>query len=76
MAEALPQITHFNGMTLAAALAPNSFALAEAEESAVLAGVSCVSSTDCWAVGSADYGNGVGTLIEHYAGHGWSVVSP
>ena len=76
LAEALPQITHFDGMTLTGAIAPNSFALAEAEESAVLAGVACVSSADCWAVGSAEYGNGVGTLIEHYTGQRWSVLAP
>jgi hypothetical protein len=74
VAEALPQITHFDGMTLTAALAPNSFALADGELSAVLAGVSCVSSVDCWAVGSASYGIAEGSLIEHYTGHGWSVV--
>jgi hypothetical protein len=36
-----------------------------------LAGVTCVSTTKCWAVGSQDFG----TLIEQSTGNGWSVVS-
>ncbi len=41
-----------------------------------LAGVSCVSAAGCWAVGYWDAVNGVPrTLIEQYAGGGWSIVS-
>jgi hypothetical protein len=41
-----------------------------------LAGVACVSAAGCWAVGYWDAVNGVPrTLIEQYAGSGWSIVS-
>jgi hypothetical protein len=42
-------------------------------------GVSCASAADCWAVGAADVGNSGGysgeTLIEHYTGTGWLLIS-
>jgi hypothetical protein len=41
----------------------------------VLNSVTCVSATDCWAVGSYSIGAGDGTLIEHYDGASWSIVS-
>jgi len=37
----------------------------------ILAGVSCVSSTDCWAVGSS----GSAVLVENWNGFNWSIVS-
>ena len=41
-----------------------------------LAGVAVISSTDVWAVGFYTDTNGVGnTLIEHYNGSAWSIVS-
>jgi hypothetical protein len=41
-----------------------------------LFGVSCVSNDDCWAVGwDRDPGAAEQTLIEHYDGTGWSIVS-
>ena len=40
--------------------------------------VSCVSGSDCWAVGTvldnSGSGNSVGTLIEHWDGGAWSIV--
>ena len=40
-----------------------------------LAGVSCLSSTDCWAVGMRS-GSYQGSLVEHFDGHGnWAAVS-
>ena len=38
-------------------------------DQAVLHGVTCLSVSDCWAVGASD-----GTLIEHFDGNGWSIV--
>ena len=38
---------------------------------ASLRGVSCVSSSDCWAVG---FSNNLGTLVEQYNGSSWSIV--
>jgi len=41
-----------------------------------LSGVSCLSATDCWAVGMRS-GAHPGNLIEHYGPHeGWTVVDP
>jgi len=42
-----------------------------------LSAVACVSGTDCWAVGSYDITGGFApqTLIEHWDGTGWSVIS-
>jgi hypothetical protein len=43
---------------------------------AFLNGVACTSLTDCWAVGgAADPGSAGHTLIEHYDGTDWTVVS-
>ena len=36
--------------------------------------VDAVSASDMWAVGSAYTGSTSGSLIEHYAGHGWQIV--
>ncbi len=40
----------------------------------VLNSVSCVSASDCWAVGFANTGTTNQTLIEHWGGTGWSIV--
>ncbi len=56
---------HFNGSAWVAVVGPT-FTTAFVQ----LHGVSCVSSTDCWAVGSAR-GR---PLIEHYTANGWAVV--
>lgn len=44
----------------------------------VLNGVLCVSDSDCWAVGnhsSADFSSSTQTLVEHWDGNGWLIVS-
>ena len=46
----------------------------DAQES-VLSGVTCVSDSDCWAVGHSYNGLFRQTLIEHWDGGAWSVVS-
>jgi hypothetical protein len=44
--------------------------------SSALSAVTCVAAADCWAVGySADANLNDSTLIEHYAGGGWTVVA-
>jgi hypothetical protein len=41
----------------------------------VLAGVACISASECWAAGSNDDQNGVGqTLIEQWDGTAWTIV--
>jgi hypothetical protein len=40
-----------------------------------LYGVTCASSSDCWAVGKYYNGSYTQTLVEHYYGGSWSVVS-
>ena len=44
-----------------------------------LSDVTCVTSSDCWAVGDRTSGNGVASMssesfIEHWTGHSWAVV--
>jgi hypothetical protein len=41
----------------------------------ILYGAACASAKDCWAVGVCTNTPGSQTLIEHYDGSGWSVVS-
>jgi hypothetical protein len=43
--------------------------------SGVLNGVTCVSASDCWAVGFYPDAGGRRTLVEQYTGTGWSIVS-
>jgi hypothetical protein len=50
-------------------------AKADSASSYTLKGVTCVSATDCWAVGEEDVSGTPLTLIEHNAGSGWSIVS-
>jgi hypothetical protein len=40
-----------------------------------LSGIDCASASDCWAVGGSTLTDHPQTLIEHYSGSGWSVVS-
>jgi hypothetical protein len=35
----------------------------------------CPSASDCWAVGYSDIGSGYNTLIEHWNGSAWAIVS-
>jgi hypothetical protein len=70
-------IEHWDGSSWSIVPSPNS----STSESNFLLGVTCTSATDCWAVGHHDTGDaGVvfalfQTLIEHYDGNSWSVVS-
>jgi hypothetical protein len=58
------------GISAAAALS-----LPEPSASNDLSGVSCLSGSNCWAVGSAQGNNNVTGEILHWTGAGWSVVS-
>jgi hypothetical protein len=40
-----------------------------------LRGVACSSNSDCWAVGNAQIGSIYQTLIEHWSGTSWGIVS-
>jgi hypothetical protein len=66
-------IEHWDGSSWSIVSSPNS----SASESNFLLGVTCTSATDCWAVGHHDSGNVAVflTLILHYDGTSWSVVS-
>ena len=41
----------------------------------LLVGNTCSSASDCWAVGYSDIGSGYNTLIEHWNGSAWAIVS-
>jgi hypothetical protein len=63
-------IEHYSGgkwTAVAAAAAP----AGTAEQ---LSGVSCLSATNCWAVGQRSSPH-EGSLLEHYSGHAWTAVS-
>jgi hypothetical protein len=66
-----PLVEHWNGSawTLVSAPTPT------AAQSAFFLGLSCVSTSDCWAVGSySDTGRYYQTLIEHWNGASWLIV--
>jgi hypothetical protein len=66
-------IEHWDGSSWSIVPSPNS----STSESNFLLGITCASATDCWAVGHHDSGDVAVfvTLIEHYDGTSWSVVS-
>ena len=64
---------HWNGSAWSFVTTPNT----SPSEANDLIGVGCVSSSDCWAVGTADSGSGSSeeTLAEHWNGSAWSIVT-
>ncbi len=68
-------IEQYNGTAWAIATSPNM----GTSYNNVLSGVTCVNSSDCWAVGNADYANcpypNGQTLIEQFNGSSWAIVS-
>ena len=65
-------IEQWNGTSWSIVTSPN----ATTTENNQLNGVSCVSASDCWAVGHYTYTNGVAqTLIEQWNGTSWSIVT-
>ncbi len=71
IAQGPPMIEHYNGISLTADHTPNQIA---GETGAVLTGVSCVSVSDCWAVGFGGGEGNQGTIIEQYTGSDWRVI--
>ena len=61
-------VDHWDGNTWTAATSPNT----AADQDNILSAVTCVSSADCWAVGSSDaYSQ---ALIERWDGTSWTIV--
>ena len=71
---AVPLAEHWDGSSWTAMGTPNEPGAA----GAILHSVSCVSTSDCWAVGQTDddTGTSLGTLIVHWDGTSWSLGSP
>jgi hypothetical protein len=63
-------IEHYDGTAWSIVNSPS-----VASVSNELYGVSCVNSSDCWAVGLTYSGGLKQTLIEHYDGTAWSIVT-
>ncbi|HEY3662515.1 MAG TPA: choice-of-anchor Q domain-containing protein [Chthoniobacterales bacterium] len=64
-------IEHWNGSTWSVVSSPNNSAMSHE-----LHAVTCVSSSDCWATGHYyTFNNVYQTLIEHWNGSTWSIVS-
>jgi hypothetical protein len=69
-----PVADHWNGSSWTAVPAPN----VPGAGGALLHSVSCVSTDDCWAVGSTTDGNGnaLGTIMLQWNGVAWSLGTP
>lgn len=63
-------IEHYDGAVWSIVSSPND----NTSQSDFVQGVSCVNSTDCWAVGWSANLLSSKTLIEHYDGSGWTIV--
>ena len=64
-------IQHWDGTAWNVVNSPNT----SPTQNNLLKGVTCTSSSDCWAVGSYDNGGTQQTLIEHWDGIAWTIVS-
>ena len=66
-------IEHWDGTSWAIVTSPNTLST----ELNVFRGVTCVSASDCWAVGSSSIGGStvLQTLIEHWDGSSWAIVT-
>jgi hypothetical protein len=64
-------VEHFNGTTWSIATTPNP----AGATNAVLGGVTCVSATNCFAVGNSSTSSGSKTLVEQWSGTAWSIVT-
>jgi len=60
----------YNGVLWTIVTSPNT----SPTQDNLLYGVTCVSATDCWAVGNFRTSSGIETLIEQYNGSSWSIV--
>jgi len=70
-------IEQWNGTSWTIVTSPNTTTVTGATQSNVLYGVTCVSASNCWAVGeSSDATTGIArTLIEQWNGTSWSIVT-
>lgn len=64
-------IERWNGTSWAIVTSPNT----SPTQDNVLAGVTCVSASDCWAVGYYYSGSAFQTLLERWNGSSWSIVT-
>ena len=64
-------IQHWNGSAWAVVGSPNT----DVHYPNLFTGVACTSNGDCWAAGYNNAGNAEGTLIEHWNGNAWSIVT-
>ena len=64
-------VEHFDGTSWSIVASPNSSPV----ESNALSSVTCVSTTDCWAVGDYATAQGLSTLVEQFDGTSWNIVS-
>jgi len=62
---------HWNGTSWTIVTSPNT----SATQDNVFLGVTCVSASDCWAVGESYNGTAVRTLTEHWDGTSWAIVT-
>jgi hypothetical protein len=70
-----PFALHYNGSSWTVTILPQPAVSGPSRP--ILHGVTAVSSSDVWAVGENEEvpGLGITTLIEHWDGHGWTIVS-
>ena len=64
-------IEHWDGTSWVVVNSPNT----SATQANFLYGVACLSASNCWAVGSYYNGSAQQTLIEHWDGTGWAIVT-
>lgn len=64
-------IEQWNGSAWSVVTSPN----ANATEDNELYGVTCLSASDCWAVGEYSNGTADQTLVEHWNGASWAIVT-
>src|SRR5262249_10222131 len=64
-------VEHWDGTSWSIATSPT----ITATEHHYLSAVTCISTSDCWAVGYHDSNGAAQTLIEHWDGTSWSIVT-
>ncbi len=64
-------IEHWDGTSWTVVASPNSLGLG----ASILYGVTCVSASNCWAVGYSLSGNNSQTLVERWNGTSWAIVN-
>src|SRR5688572_28496281 len=62
---------HWNGSAWSVVTSPST----SPSQTNILLGVTCMSTSDCWAVGYATNGTGYDSVIVHWDGTAWTLVS-